>query len=87
MKSAVLEFQRNRVEQQPSETASIEILETIAELRSALQGIERAIYAVERLAIAQFGGDEAKPSKKSKPSRSKRKGRVVSLPYSADTTS
>ena len=87
MKSAVLEFQRNRVEQQPSDAASVEILETIAELRSALQGIGRAIYAVERLAIAQLGGDEWKPSNKIKPSRSKGKGRVVSLPYSAKTTS
>jgi len=63
MKPAVLEFQRNRVKRQQSDAASTDILKTIVELRSALHGIKKAITAVERLAIIQFGERALKPRK------------------------
>jgi hypothetical protein len=92
----VLEFQRDRVKQQQSGAASADILKTAVELRSALQCIEKAIQAVERLAIAQLGEDAWGPresvppqnKKKLRPNASanvssvKRKGRVVALPHS-----
>ena len=61
MKTAVLEFQRNRVRRQPSGAASLDIIKTIAELRSALHGVGKAIEAVERLAIAQVREDAGGP--------------------------
>jgi hypothetical protein len=51
MKRAVLEFPRPK----GGEGASIDILKTLADLRSDLQCIERAIAAVERIAFARLG--------------------------------
>ena len=87
MKTAVLEFQRNRVKRQPVAAASVDILTTIVELRSALQGIGKAILAVERLAIAQLQEDargprrSVSPRKRGQTSTARRKGRVVTLPH------
>jgi len=57
MKSAVLEFQRNRVQRQLSEAAPVDVVETIAELRSVLRCVEKAILAIEGLAFAQSEED------------------------------
>ena len=76
MKTAVLEFQRNRVKRQQSGAASLDIIKTIGELRSALHRIGKTIESVERLAAAQ--ADEAVRTRQT--SRAKRKGRVVALP-------
>ncbi len=85
MKTAVLEFQRNRVRRQQSGAASLDIMKTIGELRSALQGIGKAIEAVERLAVAQLGEDAWEPRKSASRKRltpkAIRKGRVVALPH------
>jgi hypothetical protein len=89
MKTAVLEFQRNRVKRQQSGAASVDILKTIVELRSALQSIGKAILAVERLAFAQTAEGTlaprkpASPKKRSNASKAKRKGRLVVLPHTA----
>jgi hypothetical protein len=83
MKTAVLEFHRNRVKRQQSGAASPDIMKTIGELRSALYGIGKAIEAVERLAIAQ-GAGATRPRRLGAPKRPKSKGkmRVVMLPQS-----
>jgi hypothetical protein len=84
MKTAVLEFQQNRVKRQPVDAASADILRIIVELRSALRGIGRAIEAVERLAIARLEEDAwepPKPARKKRTSKMKRKGRVIALPH------
>jgi hypothetical protein len=78
MKTAVLEFQRNRVKRQQSGAASVDILKTIVELRSALQSIGKAILAVERLVVAQANEHQSKQRTKAK-----RKGRVIALRYAA----
>ena len=82
MKSAVLEFQQSRAKRQPAE-GDIDILKTIAELRSHLESLERAITVVEYLALAQMGEDAGRPrktvSRKKKPTSSKGKGRVVAF--------
>ena len=81
MKTAVLEFQRNRVRRQQSGAASLDIMKTIGELRSALQGIGKAIEAVERLAVAQAGEGASRPRRSVSPKKAtsqdacKRKGR------------
>jgi len=90
MKSAVLEFQQSRAKRHQAE-GDVDILKTIAELRSHLESLERAITAVEHLALAQIGEDatdlgtdlgmdlgKTSPSKKI-PTPSKRKGRVVAF--------
>jgi hypothetical protein len=84
MKTAVLEFHRNRVKRQHSGAASPEIMKTIGQLRSALCGIGKAIEAVERLAIAQAAGAKS-PRRRSSLKRSKGKGNilVVMLPHPA----
>src|SRR5450755_3569274 len=84
MKTAVLEFQRNRVKRQQSAAASAEVLKTIVELRSALQCIGNAIEAVARLAVAQAGegaSSRRSVSQKKRASSARRKGKVVSLPH------
>jgi hypothetical protein len=82
--TAVLEFQRNRVRRQQSGAASLDIIKTIGQLRSALHGIGKAIEAVERLAVAQAseGSWEQRTSTSPKKlaSKAKRKGGVVALP-------
>jgi len=77
MKTAVLEFQRNRVRRQQSGAASLDLIKTIGELRSALRGIGKAIEAVERLVAAQANEHQSK-----RRTNAKRKGRVIALPYS-----
>ena len=77
MKTAVLEFQRNRVKRQQSGAASLDIVKTIGALRSALHRIGKAIEAVERLAAAQ--ADEV--ARKQRTSKAKRKGRLIALPH------
>ena len=94
MKTAVLEFQRNRVKRQLSGAASIDILKTIVELRSALEGIGKAILAVERLALAHSSEGPWRPRKSVSPqnkkklransSKAKRKSRVITLHHSPD---
>jgi len=76
MKTAVLEFHRNRVKRQQSGAASLDIVKTIGELRSALHRIGKTIEVVERLAAAQAG----EAARKQRASKAKRKGKVVSLP-------
>jgi hypothetical protein len=90
MKRAVLEFQRNRGKRQPSGAASVDILTTIAELRSALHSIGRAIVAVEHLVTAQAGQgswrprNSGSPKKRANTSKPKRKGQLVALPRSPE---
>ena len=84
MKTALIEFRRDRVTRRPTEAASQDIVKTIVELRAALKNIKKAISAVERLAIAQFGpaavtGKSASPRK-----RAKRLAKVVDMPRSAE---
>ena len=90
MKPAVLEFQRNRVKRQPSDAASNDILNTILELRSTLRSIKKAITAVERLAIAQYGEDVMEPRKsvaqKKRTAPARPKLQLVRFPYSAPQT-
>jgi hypothetical protein len=83
MKTAVLEFHRNRVRRQQSGAASPDIMKTIGELRSALYGIGKAIEAVERMAIARANGARG-PRRSGPPKRTKgkRKMHVVMLPQS-----
>jgi sensor domain CHASE-containing protein len=90
MKPAVLEFQRNRVKRQPPDAASTDILNTIMELRSNLRSVKKAITAVERLAIAQYGEKALKP-RKSVPAKrrigsDKPKIQLVRFPYPAPET-
>lgn len=85
MKTAVLEFQRNRVKRQSVAAASADVLKTIVELRSALQCIGKAIEAVGRVTVAQAGESASRPRRsvsRKKPSSTKRKSRVVALPHS-----
>ena len=83
MKSAVLEFRRDPIGEQPGDADSIDILETLADLCTDLQCIEKAINAIELLAVARLGLDvgEVRKSvsrkKKAKASTAKRKGRVL----------
>ncbi|MBZ5673621.1 MAG: hypothetical protein LAP61_05185 [Acidobacteriia bacterium] len=86
MKTAVLEFHRNRVKRQQSGAASPDIMKTIGELRSALYGIGKAIEAVERLALAQESG-ATRPRRlgSSKKPKGKRKMHVIMLPQSVPT--
>ena len=89
MKTAVLEFQRNRVRRQQSGAASVDIIKTIGELRSALYGIGKAIEAVERLAIAQAAGSYAprrSAPRKKLTAKAKRKLPVVALPRPIQST-
>ena len=81
MKTAVLEFHRNRVKRQHSGAASPDIMKTIGELRSALHGIGKAIEAVERLAIARGAGAKG-PRRPGAPKKfkGKRKPHIVTLP-------
>lgn len=85
MKTAVIEFQRNRVKRQRSGAASLDLVKTIGELRSALRGIGKAIEAVERLAIAQANEPASRQprpvSNKKLTSSVRRKGTVVALPH------
>jgi len=87
MKTAVLEFHRNRVKRQRPGAASPDVMKTIGELRSALCGIGKAIEAVERLAIAQANG-AAGPRRLGSPQKlkGKSKTRVVTLPQPVPTT-
>jgi hypothetical protein len=91
MKSAVLEFQRGRVKRQQADADSIDILQTLADLREDLQCIQKVINAVERIATAQMGEDTQEvrkaASRKKRPNTStaKRKGGVVVLPRLAQT--
>jgi len=82
MKSAVLEFQQGRAKRQQAE-GDVDILKTIAELRSHLESLERAITAVEHVALAQIGEDAMNlrktSSSKKTPTPSKQKGRVVAF--------
>jgi hypothetical protein len=85
MKTAVLEFQRNRVKRQPPEAASVDVVKTIAELRSVLRCVEKAILAIEGLAVAQSEQDtpaqrKSAWSKKRRSSIAKRNLRVIALP-------
>jgi len=96
MKTAVIEFQRNRVRRQQSRAASLDIIKTIVELRSALQSIGKAIEAVGRLTAAQTAESASRPrrsvyrkkagsaSGKTATSNVKRKSRLVSLPHLPD---
>jgi len=88
MKTAVLEFQRNRVRRQQSGAASLDIIKTIVELRAALQSIGKAIEAVGRLTAVQAEESASRPrrsaSRKKLTSKSKRRGRVVALPQLPD---
>ena len=84
MKTAVLEFHRNRFKRQQSGAASPDIMKTIGELRSALYGIGKAIEAVERLAIAQAAGPR-RPGAPKKP-KGKSKMRVITLSQSVPTS-
>jgi len=90
MKPAVLQFQRNRVERQPSDAASTDIVKTIVELRSALHRIKKAITAVERVAIIQYGEDALKPRKpvvrKKRTPSPKPKIHLVAFPHAARPT-
>jgi hypothetical protein len=90
MKPAVLEFQRNRVKRQPPDAASTDILNTIMELRSTLRSVKRAITAVERLAIAQYGEEALKPERsvpaKRRAGSDQPKIQLVRFPYSAPET-
>jgi len=90
MKSAVLEFQRNRVKRQLSEAAPVDVVETIAELRSVLRCVEKAILAIEGLAFAQSEEDAPEQrksawSKKRRLSNAKRSRRVMALPRLLET--
>ena len=82
MKSAVLEFRQSRAKRQRAK-ADIDILNTIAELRSHLESLERAITVVEHLALAQTGKDaglrQKTFSRKKNAASSKGKGRVVAF--------
>jgi hypothetical protein len=82
MKSAVLEFQQGRAKRQQAE-GDVDILKTIAELRSHLESLDRAIIVVEHLALAQMGQDAGRvwkaSSRKNSPTSSKGKGRVVAF--------
>jgi len=93
VKSAVLEFQRDRVKGPEAETAgaaSIDILQMLADLREDLQCIEKAITAVERLAIARMGegaGESPKAVSRKKGAHGcapKREGRVLVLRRPSD---
>jgi len=90
MKPAVLEFQRNRVKRQPSDAAPTEILNTITELRSTLRSIKKAIRAVERIAITQYGQDVLEPRKSVAPKKrtalARPKLQLVRSPYCAQQT-
>ena len=82
MKSTVLEFQQSRAKRQQAE-GDIDILKTIAELRSHLESLERAITVVEHLALAQMGenaGSRRKTvSRKKKPTSPRKTGSVVAF--------
>jgi hypothetical protein len=82
MKSAVFEFQQSRAKRQQDE-GDIDILKTLAELRSHLESLDRAIAVVEHLALAQMGQDPGRlpkaSSRKKDPTSSKRKGRVIAF--------
>jgi hypothetical protein len=84
MKCAVLEFRRERVTW-PVDADSDDILEALADLRADLQCIEKAINAVESLAMARMGEDlrpERKPASRKKravASSRKRKARIVTF--------
>ena len=82
MKSTVLQFELSRARRQHAE-GEIDILKTIAELRSHLESLERAINAVENLALSQIGEDSMHlpktPSPKKTPTPSGGKGRVVAF--------
>jgi hypothetical protein len=86
MKSAVLEFRRDRVSVQQVDPVSIDILQTLADLRADLQCIEKAIHAVELLAATRLGLDTGGVSnsvsrkKRARASAAKRKGGVVAFP-------
>jgi hypothetical protein len=93
MKRAVLEFQQRSVKRQQAtvtEFSHIDIPQTLADLRSDLQCIEKVIMAVERLAVAQMeegsGGARKSVSRKKKvyASRAARKSRVVVLRHSPE---
>ena len=85
MKSAVLEFRRDRVSEQQADADSIDILQTLADLHTDLQCIEKAINAVERLAVSQLGLDtrgvqkSLSRKKRAKASTAKRQGRVITF--------
>lgn len=82
MKSAVLEFRQSRAKKQRAE-GDIDILNTIAELRSHLESLERAITVVENLALTQTEKDAGLRrktfSRKKNAASSKGKGRVVAF--------
>ena len=82
MKSAVLEFQQSRAKRQQA-AGDIDILKTIAELRSHLESLERAITVVEHLALGQMWEDAGRlrksSSRKKTATSSKGKGRVVAF--------
>jgi hypothetical protein len=80
----VLEFQRNRVKRQAVATASSDLVKIIVELRFALQGIGKAIEAVERLAVAQACEGASRPRTSVSRKKAKRKGRVVTLLHLPD---
>ena len=87
MKSAVLEFRRDRVTEQQADADSVDILQTLADLRADLQIIEKAINAVELLAAARMefdtGGVRKSVSRKKRTNAStaKRNGRVLAFPH------
>lgn len=87
MKNAVLEFQPDRVKRQRSDLDAIDILKELADLRTDLEYIEKAINAVERLAVDQLGEDmRGVRKKKARTSKAKRTRSVLlRMPQTGNT--
>jgi hypothetical protein len=84
MKMAVLEFRQDRGKRKTQDD-SVDILKTCAELRSHLESLEKAIVAVEQIALGQMVMDTRRKrkvvsrKKEESASTAQRKGRVVAF--------
>jgi len=81
MKTAVLKFERSRVERRQFDPDSIDILQTLDDLRADLQCIEKVIDAIERLAAVRMEEGAMVEAPRRKRANSKRRGlRLVPPP-------
>ena len=81
MKTAVLKFERGRVKSPQPDPDSIDILQTLEDLREDLQCIEKVINAVERLAAVRMEEGVIAKAPRRKRANSKRQGlRLVPPP-------